>query len=430
MSAGEAGAVAVAPEPAEVDARRQTRLLLSATAVDTFGSGLNYAILSLFLVRAVGLSGTAAGIVIGVAAGIALPGGYLTGRVVDAIGPRRPLIGGYCLQGVAAALLPLACGPVGACLALSALMFFTEGSRATRYALIARLGPEGGVRLRGRSTVVSNVAVAVGVGVGGLLVGIGDPWLLRCGLWANAATFLVAALIQQRLAELPAAPAAPGAGGKAPSATRPSARSPFRDTEYLRVVLVNAVLMIQAQILTIGYPLWVASSGRVPLWTTSVLFVLNTLLVVVFQMRVVGRIGSHGDAAAGWRRAGLLFLLGCTVTGVVVRFPALPWAVALALVLAAVTVHTFGEIWHGSGQFSLALGLAEPTQQGRYQGLFNLGEGVAGFVAPLFVGYLCTGAGAWGWIGLGVALASAGLAAGPAVRSAERTRPSAEAEAG
>jgi MFS family permease len=422
-----AGAAAVAPGPAKADARRQTRLLLSATAVDTFGSGLNYAILSLFLVRAVGLSGTAAGIVIGVAAGIALPGGYLTGRVVDAIGPRRPLIGSYCLQGVAAALLPLASGPVGACLALSALMFFTEGSRATRYALIARIGPEGGVRLRGRSTVVSNVAVAVGVGVGGLLVGIGDPWLLRCGLWANAATFLVAALFQQRLAELPAAP---GAGGTAPLATRPTAGSPFRDTGYLRVVLVNAVLMIQAQILTIGYPLWVASSGRVPLWTTSVLFVLNTLLVVTFQMRVVGQIGSHGDAAAGWRRAGLLFLLGCTVTGVVVGFPALPWAATLTLVLAAVTVHTFGEIWHGSGQFFLALGLAEPTQQGRYQGLFNLGEGVAGFMAPLFVGYLCTGAGAWGWIGLGVALASAGLAAGPVVRSAERNRPYPEAEAG
>lgn len=424
MSAVEAGP-AVTPEAAAVDVRRQARLLLSATAVDTFGSGLNYAILSLFLVRAVGLSGATAGVVIGVAAGIALPGGYLTGRVVDAIGPRRPLIGSYCLQGVAAALLPFASGPIGACLALAALMFFTEGSRATRYALMARIGPEGGRRLRGRSTVVSNVGVAVGVGIGGLLVGLGDPWLLRCGLWANAATFLVAALFQQRLAELPATSGAVGA----PSAgTRPAAGSPFRDTAYLRVVLVNAVLMIQAQILTIGYPLWVASSGRVPLWTTSAIFVLNTLLVVAFQMRVVGRIATHGDAAAGWRRAGLLFLLGCLATAAVVQVPALPRLVALASVLAAVTVFTFGELWHGSGQFSLALGLAEPTQQGQYQGLFNLGEGVAGFLAPLFVGYLCTGAGPWGWVGLGGTLALAGLAAVPAVRSADRNRPDPAAE--
>src|SRR5258708_10257379 len=100
---------------------RQARILLASTAVDTFGSGLNYAVLSVFLIRLVGLSGATAGLVIGVAAGIAIPGGYLVGRVADSIGPRRPLIGAYCLQGAAAALLPIPSGAIGVCLALSAL---------------------------------------------------------------------------------------------------------------------------------------------------------------------------------------------------------------------------------------------------------------------------------------------------------------------
>lgn len=398
---------------------QQARILLASTAIDTFGSGLNFAILSVFLIRVVGLNGATAGIAVGVAAGIALPGSYLVGRVVDSIGPRRPLIGTYYLQGAAAALLPIASGAISVCLVLSALMFFTEGSRATRYAVIAWIGRDGGVNLRGRSTVVSNLGVALGVGAGGVLVGFGDASLLRWGLWANAATFVIAALIQQRLADIPRAAAEATPDEAVPGKTL---ASPFKDVAYLRVVLVNAVLMIQAQILTLGYPLWVATSNRVPLWMTSVLFVFNTALVVLFQMRVVRRIKSHSDAADGWRLAGLLFLLGCALmAGISVDVPvAMP--LAIAVVLAAAMLHTFGELWHGSGQFSLALGLADTSQMGRYQGLFNFGEGIAGFVAPLFVGYLCTGAGPWGWLGLGAALALVGLTARPAVRAAERNR--------
>jgi hypothetical protein len=201
---------------------------------------------------------------------------------------------------------------------------------------------------------------------------------------------------------------------------RPS--SPFKDVAYLRVVAVNAMLMVQAQVFTLGYPLWVATSSRVPLWMISVLFVLNTALVVLFQMRVVRRITSHSDAAAGWRLAGLLFLLGCTLMAALSLGTPLAMPLDVAVILAAAVLHTFGELWHGSGQFSLALGLADITMMGRYQGIFNLEEGIAGCLAPLFVGYLCTSAGPWGWLGLGGPLALAGLAAGPAVRTASKAR--------
>jgi len=420
MSAGSLRTGGETESPVAPSEQRQSRILLSATAIDTFGSGLNYALLSVFLVRAVGLSGTTVGFVVGIAAGVALPGSYVVGRLVDTIGPRRPLIGCYVLQGLAAALLPLASDAIAVCLVLSVLMFFTAGSRATRYAMMARIGSGGGVRLRGRSTVVSNVGVALGVGAAGLLIGFGHVSTLRWGLWANAATFLVAALIQRGLAGIPpvaersSAQDEPGAAAKS---------SPFRDTAYLRVVLVNAVLMIQAQVFTLGYPLWVATTGRVPLWSTSVLFIVNTALVVLCQMWAVRRIGSNTDAADGWRRAGVLFLLGCGLMACVSTRDVIAVPLALAIMIAAAALHTFGEIWHGSGQFQLALGLADPARTGRYQGLFNMGEGVADCAAPLFVGYLCTGAGPWGWLGLGVALLLAGLTARPAVRSAERSRP-------
>ncbi len=418
MSSQYSCAEAISPHPQAGGNERQARILLASTAIDTFGSGVNYAILSIFLTHVARLSGTTVGIVIGIAAGVAIPGGYLVGRVVDSIGPRRPLIVTYYLQGVAAALLPIAPGAIVICLVLSVLMFFTEGSRATRYAVIARVGANGGVSLRGRSTVVTNIGVALGVGAGGLIIGFGDASQLRWGLWANAATFVIAALIQQRLTEIP--PVARKTAVEA--AEREGRSSPFKDMAYLRVVVVNAVLMVQVQVFTLGYPLWVATSGRVPLWMTSVLFVSNTALVVLFQMRVVRRITSHSDAADGWRLAGFLFLLGCALMATISLGSPLVMPLDVAIILAAAVLHTFGELWHGSGQFSLALGLADTTLMGRYQGIFNLGEGIAGCLAPLFVGYLCTSAGPWGWLGLGAVLALAGLAARPAVQAASRAR--------
>jgi len=252
MSGAPNSTAAVSSDPKADGDGRQAGILLTSTAIDTFGSGLNYATLSLFLIRLVGLSGATVGIVIGVAAGVALPGSYLVGRVVDSIGPRRPLIGTYYLQGAAAALLPVASGAIEVCLVLAALMFFTEGSRATRYAVMAWIGASGGVSLRGGSTVVSNVGVALGVGAGGLIIGSGDTSLLRWALWANAATFVIAALIQQRLAEIPPVRGESTADGSVES--RPLS-SPFKDVAYLPVFLANTVLMIQAQVLTLGYPL-------------------------------------------------------------------------------------------------------------------------------------------------------------------------------
>lgn len=398
---------------------RQARILLTSTAIDTFGSGVNYAILSIFLTHVARFNGATVGIVIGVAAGVAIPSGYLVGRVVDSIGPRRPLLVTYYLQGAMAALLPIASGAIAICLVLSALMFFIEASRATRYAVMARVGANGGVSLRGRSTVVSNLGMALGVGAGGLLVGFAGASQLRWGLWANAATFVIAALIQRRLAEIP--PVARKTATEA-VAERKVPSSPFKDVAYLRVVAVNAVLMIQVQVFALGYPLWVATSGRVPLWTISVLLGLNTLLVALFQMRVVRRITSHSDAANGWRLAGLLFLTGCALMGAISVGASLAMPLYVAVILTAAALHTFGELWHGSGQFSLALGLADTTMMGRYQGIFNLGEGIAGCLAPLFVGYLCTSPGPWGWLGLGGMFALGGLAAGPVVRAASRNR--------
>jgi hypothetical protein len=63
---------------------------------------------------------------------------------------------------------------------------------------------------------------------------------------------------------------------------------------------------------------------------------------------------------AGRRRllAGVGFLLSCSLLALAAGLPG--WA-ALLVVVAAVAVHTLGEIWHLAGGFAVRMSLARPS---------------------------------------------------------------------
>src|SRR5207302_7070186 len=63
------------------------RRLAIATFAGTIGTGLNYAILPIYLVRAVGLSPTQVGLGMSVAGGIGLVAGFVLGHLADRLGP-------------------------------------------------------------------------------------------------------------------------------------------------------------------------------------------------------------------------------------------------------------------------------------------------------------------------------------------------------
>ena len=120
------------------------------------------------------------------------------------------------------------------------------------------------------------------------------------------------------------------------------------------------------------------------------------------------------------RVAGLVFLVACVGIAVAADLPA--WAAA-AVLLAAVAVHSVGEMCHAAAVFALSFELAPAHAQSEYVGLQDMGLGAAFAVAPAVLGALCLGLGQVGWLLLGGLLIAAGMATVPVVRWAIRSRP-------
>jgi MFS family permease len=152
----------------------------------------------------------------------------------------------------------------------------------------------------------------------------------------------------------------------------------------------------------------------------AAVLIVNTFGVMAFQVWVGRGVKTVRQGAAAMRIAGFVFLGACVLTALAADLPA--WAAALVLV-AAVAVHSVGEMYHASGTFALSFELAPAHAQSEYVGLQDMGLGAAFAVAPAVLGFLCLGVGQVGWVLLGGLLAAAGLAVVPVARWAFRTRP-------
>ena len=396
--------------------RGPERRVAVASLVDTIGTGLNYSILPIFLVRTVGLSAAQVGLAMSIAGGVGLSAGLAMGVVADRRGPRGVVVMAYLTQALAAACLPFAHGFAQVLPILCLIIFAGEGGRASRYAVIARVGADP-VRFRARVQVVTNIGAATGIGLGGLLALVGSREAYTAALLGNALSFLLAGAIVRSLPFLPPVPRP--AGSTQERAAGGGAGSVFTDWPYLAVTVVSALLMIQNQVMVLGLPLWIVTGHALPVWTVAATLLVNTSMVALFQVRAVRRIDSPEEAGRAWRRAGLCFLASCSLIPLAGMLPG--W-VALGGVLLAVVVHSLGEIWHSGGIFQIALGLAPEHAMVKYQGVFNLGEGITTTFAPSLVVALCIGRGQLGWTALGVLLLLPGLVAPPVSRWAQRTR--------
>nr|WP_221373917.1 hypothetical protein [Actinoplanes polyasparticus] len=97
-----------------------------------------------------------------------------------------------------------------------------------------------------------------------------------------------------------------------------------------------------------------------------------------------------------------------------------PAWVAAVLLVAAVVVHTLGELWHAAGGFEVSFAFAPPHATGQYLGVFGLGAGLAEAVGPGLLIGLCITWGRPGWYVVGALLAAAGALVPWAVRDAGR----------
>lgn len=340
--------------------------------LDSFGLGTYLALAVLFLARAVELSAGQVGVVLGVSGLASLLGALPMAALAERITVPRALVLFFGLRG--AALLALAAAssfPAALAASLAAGALSRGIGPLVESARVAGAAGEDAAVGLARLRRVRNVGMACGALPAGLAVVADQPVAYRAALWLTVAMFLACALLARGL---PVGPPPPGADEPR--------RSALRDPLYLWIVLVYGGLTLSALVLGIGLPLWLVEHTRVPLWAVPLTQVLNTLLVVAFQVRV-----SRGSSALPRARR-LVLVSGVLAAAAVLLLPTLGArtpTVGIGLVLLVAVLLTASELCFEPGVYGLALAHTPPGRGTGHLAALNLGFAAATVVGPPIV---------------------------------------------
>ncbi|KOX38639.1 MFS transporter [Streptomyces sp. NRRL F-6491] len=392
--------------------------MVVAQFVNAVGDGAFYVSSALYFTRIVGLSAPQIGAGLAVAWAVGSLAGVPLGHLADRRGPRGTAV-----------LLALATAvSVGSFLVLRSFVPFLcaavayataqSGLAAARQALLAGLvGPAARTRVLARLQATLNGGLAVGAALGGLALHAGTRSAYLAVFALDAVAFLGCALV---LGRLPAVAPAPGPPGGGPGL------AVLRDRPYALLALLNALMLLRMPLLSLALPLWIVERTAAPGWTVSALFVLNTGVVTLFQVRAARSVTDLATAARAVRWSGAVMCAACAVFGLSGALPgALSEAsagVAVAVLVLGAVLQVLAEMRHSAGSWQIGFALAPADRIGQYQGFYGTGVPVARTLGPLLVATLLIGWGVPGWLLLGGVFLVAGAATGPAVRWAEAAR--------
>ncbi|MFD7339073.1 MFS transporter [Streptomyces violascens] len=385
------------------------RTLVASNFVYTVGSGLYLTAGVLYFTHDRHLPPAQVGLGLGIAGIFALALGIAVGHLADRRGARGVYAAALVVQALATAGFVLADGFWPFVLAVSVATGAKGAGNAARGPLIRHHGGDRPQALRAYLRAVTNIGISLGAVLAGWAVQVGSHSAYQILVIGNALAFAASAAALLLLPPVAPEPAASGPRWAA-----------LRDRPYLALTLLDGVMAIQFKVLTVAVPLWLVAATAAPHWLISGTMLLNTVIVIAFQMRASRNVDTPAAGALAYRRSGVAFLLACALFSLSAGIPA--WAAA-TLLLAAVVVHTTGELWHAAAGFEVSFALAPRHATGQYLGVFGLGAGLAEAAGPSLLIALCIAWGRPGWYVVGALFALAGLAAPLVVGWAQRHRP-------
>jgi len=377
--------------------RPELRTLAWSTLINTFGNGLFMTVEVIYFTMVVGLSVTKVALALSIAGGISLLFSVPAGHLSDRFGPRNIGAIAFIFEGLFLSclvfvhsytpflLINIACGITG-----------TIG-QTMRMATISKLGTgEERVAIRAYQRTVTNLGIALGSVVAGVALAINTQIIYQGMLLANALTFILSALVFLKLPYI------------APTVEKsePLTFEALKDRKFLGATVLNGFMSLHFVLQTVAIPLWIVNETNAPRWWVSVIFVINTVGVILFQIRASRGSGDVAVGAKQFRRAGFAVAVACLFYALAADV-SIFWACSILVV--AMCVHVFGEVVGSAGSWSIGFGLADEKHQGQYQGVYSLSWGVGGTIGPAFVTAMAITIGQLGWVYMAALFSVTGL---------------------
>jgi MFS family permease len=384
--------------------------ILGATAfVDAAGTGVFMASIAIFLVTLAGLS------VDDVGFGFSLAGfaGFAATIPMTAVSARvgpRAFFFWTSLVRVVAFLLYLAVGSLAAFAAVASLVSVASaGWFPTQQALIGSLlADEDRVKVMASVRAVRNLGYAVGgLGATAALALGGRPAFVTVVV-ANAASYALCAWLYAKLPRVETEVAA--ARRRVPA---------LRDPRYVGLMLTSVVFGLSLVLLQIGIPLWVAKRTDAPHALAGAVVVVNTLLVVLLQVRAARGSETVAGATKLLRASAVGFAICCGLFAAAGKLD--PVTASIAIVAGAVAL-TWGEMLESAAWWTVSFELAPAERRAEYLGVFSLNYEIVFIAGPTLMALLVN-SGLAGWGVLAALFLAAALAARLLVKGAtERPR--------
>ena len=390
---------------------RTQRIYLLTTLINTYGIGLILTAMTLYAIKAVHLTAQNSGLALTIAGLVGLLAAIPMGALADRRGPRDINRLAMLLMAASGVSFVLFARDFVSYLIVATVQGSALSASVTAdVALLRRVGGEEATTFRAQTQAVLNLGISLGVATCGVAIQLNTVNAYRALFLGQALTSLIGVAALGRLPKFE----------PLPGAREESVVAALKDRPFLGYTVLSGAMYMQYFVLALLLPVWIVYHTNAPRWSVSAFVIVNTVLVVLFQVRIGKTVQTIKQGGAAFRRAGVIFLLSCSAMGLAAGLPA--WG-ALLLLAGAAVLHTYGELWQSSAMFALDFGLAPPHAQGQYQGLVGMGNGAGQALSPFILVGLVLAAGRLGFVLLGAWFALLGLAAPAVARWGERTRP-------
>ena len=358
---------------------RDVWLLQIGGVLNSFGNGIVFPFLAIYLHSVRGFGIATAGIAIAISSASQLVAGVAMGPVIDRLGPRRVLGAGLIVQAAGFGLLPLVREPWQAYALLALEGIGSAAFWPSQSTLISRLTPPARLHAAfAQQRVTMNLGVGLGGVAGGLIANVDSPTSFTVLFVLDGLTFLAYVVVLGLVRD-------PGVPPLREGESAGSYAQVLRDRLFLGLWTLNFLFVAAGYSLLNLLPPFVREQAQVSERQIGLIFFFNTLAIVLAQLPlsrwIEGRRRMRALAlmpllwAAAW--------LGVDASGYWLEATAAFLAVSACVVLIGI-----GECFHGPAHQALVAELGGERLRGRYFALHSMSWGLGGAAGPAIGGFI------------------------------------------